>query len=332
MKTLEDATRGIRHQVRGVWLCLACAAISMASCGKPPSAPPETEAAAEGAKELHLVVVGEFPAAAVEELGELLAWLNTGLSSAGLHMRAQVARSVPEAADWLATGKADFYLDSPYPILLARSLSGCRPVLRRWKYGSPTYGSALFVREDSGIRELADLLGKTLAFEDRYSSSSFFLPVDHLLAAGLEGTFIGSAEDPVPVDRLGFVFSGGDANTMHWVLAGKVAAGAMNPWNLDQLSADSRDQLRILATTEEVPRHLLAVRSDLDPAIEAKVLELLRSADASSAGREMLASFSSTDRFDEIPEAFQNEIDPLQESVVRLDALVSSSGVADGGP
>ncbi len=322
-----------RRLKRDLLLALAAATLYLGGCGEAAAPPPELAATAESATtELTVVVVGEYPASAVAELGGFLSWLNKGLAPEGLRMGAEVAGSVPEAAEWLASGAVDFYLDSPHPILLARHLSGCRPMLRRWKYGTATYDSVIFTREDSGVKELAGLLGKTIAFEDRYSSSSFFMPVEWLMSKGLDGVFMPSAADPVPSDRLGFVFSGGDSNTMHWVLAGKVVAGAMNPWNLDNMAADSRAQLRVLTTTEETPRHLVAVRSDLDAAIERKVRDLLLSAHLSPEGREMLAGFSSTDRFDEIPADFMGEIDRLQEAVVRLDAMVSSSLAGGGAP
>ncbi len=303
------------------WLCL----LTLVACEPVAVVPEGSSTDRDDLTQLTLVVVGAYPASAVNEMGGLLTWLNERLAEDGLRVGVRVASSVPEAASWLASGEADFYLDSPHPILLARHLSGCRPILRRWKYGSPTYESQIFVRKDSGIRDLEGLRGRTIAFEDRYSSSSFFLPVNFLITSGLEGTFLRQADDPVPEDRLGFVFSGGDLNTMHWVLASKVTAGAMNAWNVDSLASGERAQLRVLATTEEIPRHLIAARSDLDPVAEARVREVLMAANEDPAGQEMLAEFSSTDRFDDIPADFLAVIDHIQESAVSLDQLVSEA-------
>lgn len=304
---------------------LVLALLAFNACDPVDVAPEEALTSRADLTELTLVVVGAYPASAVAEMGGLVAWLNERLAADKLRVGVRVAPTVPQAAAWLMSGEADLYLDSPHPILLARHISGCRPILRRWKYGTPTYNSMIFVRQDSGIQDIDGLRGRTIAFEDRYSSSSFFLPVDLLMANGLEGTFLRQADDQVPADRLGFVFSGGDSNTMHWVLAGKVAAGAMNEWNVESLANDEREQLRALATTDEIPRHLVAVRPDLDPAAEAKVRELLMSAHQSPSGQEMLAEFSSTDRFDAIPADFLAAIDRIQASVVSLDQLVSEA-------
>jgi len=282
---------------------------------------------------LTLVVVGSFPASAISELGGFVSWLNQGLQDEKLRFEVRVAMSVPEAASWLAAGEADFYLDSPHPILLARHLSDCRLFLNRWKFGTETYRSVIFARRDASLEDLEALRGRTIAFEDRYSASSFFLPVDHLSANGLDGVFLQSPDAAVPEDQAGFVFSGGDSTTIHWVLAGKVGAGALNEWNFKRIADDDRKQLQVLATTGEIPRHILAVRAGLDPAVEARVRELLLSAHESPEGREMLAGFSATERFAAVPEGFNAAIESVQALVVRLDALVSAAegGAAQGG-
>ncbi len=281
----------------------------------------EPSAAASG-DQLVLAIVASYPASALEELTLFSHWMNERLAADELRLAVKVAATVPEVASWLKEGEADFFVDSPHPVLLARALSGCRPILRRWKFGSPTYQSVFFVRDDSGIRDWSDLSGRILAFEDRYSASSFFLPMGLLLDEGIEGVFIEEVGVGVPEDRPAWVFSGGDSTTMHWVLAGKVAAGVMNEWNFNRFSGQDKDQLRVLATTEAVPRGLLAVRSDLDPEVERKVVELLLSANEDPVGREALEAFSATDRFDEIPPRFLERVEPLQELVVQIDAMV----------
>jgi len=275
--------------------------------------------------QLTLVTVAAFPNSAIAEMAVLNSWLNEQLASEGIQVGIRVARTVPEVAEWLVSGEGDFYLDSPYPVLLARSLSGCRPILRRWKFGSPTYRSVIFAHQDSAVGRLEELLGHTISFEDRYSSSSFYLPFDFLQSKGIDGVFLARAGDPVPSDRVGFVFAGEDRTTMHWVLAGKVPAGAMNEWNFGKLAGEEREKLKILATTSEIPRYLVAAREGLDPVYEGKVRDLLLSAHLNPSGQEMLKAYSSTERFDELPADFLQNMDRLQTLVTRLEDLVDAS-------
>ena len=291
-----------------------------------PSMVEEGSVVGDGGEVLVLAIVAEFPASALAEIEAFSSWLNSHWGQGGQRIVVRAARSVPEVAQWLRDGDADFFMDSPLPVLLARHLSGCRPVLRRWKYGEPAYKSVFFVRADSDIQSLEDLVGRVLAFEDRYSSSSFFLPMEHLLNSGLQGAFLPRVDEPVLGSHVGLVFSGGDSTTMHWVLAGKVAAGAMNEYGFHRYSGDELSKLRVVAWTDEIPRGLVAVRHDLAPDIENRLVELLLAADDDPAGREMLQTFSATDRFDEIPDAFIERMGQMQETIVLIDEMAGGLG------
>ena len=280
---------------------------------------------------LVLATVDDYPDSAIAELDVLVSWLNANLAEEGLQLEIRIAGSVPEVARGLAAAEIDFYLDSPHPVLLARSLGPCRPILRRWKFGTPTYRSVIFTLEGHGATDLEGLRGRRVALEDRFSSSSFFLPVTYLFEQGLEGPFLPDAETEAPQDRPGYVFSGGDTNSMFWVLAGKVSAAAMNEWNFEQLSGDERDRLHILATTDEIPRHLLAVREDLPRDLEEKVRRLLLQAHESPEGQRMLEQFSSTAQFDPIPDEFLQKMGAIQDSVVHLHEIVNQSSLPAAG-
>ena len=93
-----------------------------------------------------------------------------------------------EMAKLLKSGDVNIYFDSPCPALTAMHRSGAKPFLRRWKNGIASYYTEIFVRKDSGIEKLEDLKGKVIAFEDPYSTSSYFLPKSILTGAGIKMT------------------------------------------------------------------------------------------------------------------------------------------------
>ncbi len=81
-----------------------------------------------------------------------------------------------------------------------------------------SFKSVFVARTDSGIKELADLKGKTFAFGSVSSTSGHLMPRHFLKAAGV---------DPER-DFKKFGFSGAHDATAAWVAAGRVDAGALN--------------------------------------------------------------------------------------------------------
>jgi phosphonate transport system substrate-binding protein len=81
-----------------------------------------------------------------------------------------------------------------------------------------SFKSVFVTRTDSGIKELADLKGKTFAFGSVSSTSGHLMPRHFLKAAGI---------DPER-DFKKFGFSGAHDATAAWVAAGRVDAGALN--------------------------------------------------------------------------------------------------------
>ena len=81
-----------------------------------------------------------------------------------------------------------------------------------------SFKSVFVTRTDSGIKELADLKGKTFAFGSVSSTSGHLMPRHFLKAAGIEPER----------DFKKFGFSGAHDATAAWVAAGRVDAGALN--------------------------------------------------------------------------------------------------------
>ena len=81
-----------------------------------------------------------------------------------------------ELAQLLIDHKIDFFMDSPYPTHRVNAHAGSRLLARRWKNGVSEYRSVIITRKDSGIARLEDLRGTIIAFEDRDSTSGYFLP------------------------------------------------------------------------------------------------------------------------------------------------------------
>lgn len=207
-------------------------------------------------------------------------------------------------ASWLASGKGDVYFDSPYPAMVVSELSGAQPALRRWKGGDAAYHSIIFTRADSDIRSIEDLNGGTLAFEEPSSTSGYMLPLGYLVEAGLRLVEDQEAEQ-VSADAIGYVFSESGNNSIQWGLAQRVEAAAVGVPDFEEIPPAVREQLRILAETEALPRHLVVLSPTLTPAEVEAITATLLAMDETAAGRETLTSFEATAQFDEFPEGVE---------------------------
>lgn len=212
-----------------------------------------------------------------------------------------VARSVSEMAGLLKEGKVDIYIDSPFPALAVSRLSESKLLLRRWKKGVGEYRSVLFARADGRIHRVEDLKGGTVAFEEPFSTTGYFLPKMGLVQRGFQLIPKTDPAEPVGADETGYVFANDDENIAVWVLRGKVAAGAMDDQSFPRKMGAQLRSVKILETSPPVPRQIVSIRADLSPQLVSKIRDILLGMDRSDEGKKALQRFERTTKFDELP-------------------------------
>jgi phosphonate transport system substrate-binding protein len=124
--------------------------------------------------------------------------------------------------------------------------------------GKPSFKGVIVVKEGSTISSLADLKGKKFAFGDHGSTLSAYVPAHMLIKAGV---FDALAEHK---------FLGSHDNVAQAVLKGFFDAGAMQPAVLKQYQG-----LKVLAESDPVPEHCIAVGGRIDDATFKKIQEAL---------------------------------------------------------
>ena len=204
-------------------------------------------------------------------------------------------------AGYLRTGKVDLYVDSPLVALAVNQKSGSRLLVRRWKKGIADYHAVVFARKDSGITNAEDLVGRVVAFEEPFSSSGHLLPRIAISQQGLHFAPVAGPQDSPESERIGFIFSGDDENTMEWVLRGRVDAGAMSQANFDELAKGGQAELQIIIQTNSIPRHVVSVAPNLTETMYQPIKAALLDMHRSEEGQGVLKSFERTARFDDIP-------------------------------
>jgi phosphonate transport system substrate-binding protein len=128
----------------------------------------------------------------------------------------------------------------------------------------PHYKSTIITRPDSGIENLGDLRGKTLAFVDPTSTSGYLYPRKGLVEAGLDPdkdlgrtTFAGGHDAVALAVKNGTVDAGAVADVLH---ARMVRGGII-----------SRGDTEIIWESEPIPGDPVAVRADLPPDLKRRI-------------------------------------------------------------
>jgi len=281
------------------------------------AAGPVTEAPRAGA----VLTVGSISRTQKEEVATFQPfadYLAGRLKAAGIARgRVLVATSMREMADLMKKREVDIFIDSPFPIAVVGELSGARPFLRRWKKGMVEYHSVIFVRRESGIETVQDLKGKMVAFDERFSTSGYLLPKATLKKAGLTLTEYANPAAKVSSNHVGYVFTNDEENTMFWVLRKRVAAGVLSDGDFTELAKERIGELKVLLRTVTVPRHVVSHRADLSPGLLAAVEDVLVNMDRDAEGRQALARFQKTTKFDRFPQGAEAAFQPIRE-LVRL--------------
>ncbi len=285
--------------------------------------PTVTETVIENEAGVALVIgdISDEPAETIKGTQPLADYLAAQLADQGIsHGEVKIAPDLDTMIKWMKDGEVDIYFDSPYPALVISQEAGATPILRRLKYGVDQYHSVFISKTDSDLAELADLQGEMVAFEEAFSTSSYMLPLAFLIEHNMNPTLKSSLETAVSPDEVGYVFSTADNTTIQWIISGKVPVGVIDNVTFGRLPEETQAELKIIAETEDVPRQLVLVSSDLSEPLIAAIKQKLLAMEENEAGQEALEIFLTT-KFDEFPDGAKKSLERMGE----LYALVQNA-------
>jgi phosphonate transport system substrate-binding protein len=216
-------------------------------------------------RSLHLVLTpSQKPTdllATGEEFAQLLARL------VGMPVRVTVASDYAAVIEALRNRTADLAFVHPVGYVLASREAKATIVAKNLWHGKSTFTSRIFVRRDSGVRQLEDLRGKTMAFVDPASSSGYTYPMVLLIQRGLVRN-----RDPKTFFRE-VVFAGSHDAAMRALVNGHVDSIASFDLAREQYLKDPAERERIvfIAETPAIPEAGIAARDGLDADTFARV-------------------------------------------------------------
>jgi phosphonate transport system substrate-binding protein len=228
----------------------------------------------------------EAPTELVRKFEPLGAYLSSRL---GMEVKFLPVTDYPAVVEGLAGGHVDLAWLGGFTFVQARRRTGTAiPLVQRAE--DARFHSKFITLPGSGIRSLADLKGKKLAFGSVSSTSGHLMPRYFLMKAGI---------DP-DKDLARYAFSGAHDATVKWVEAGKVDAGALNEsvWQklVDEKKVDPA-KVVVFYTTPDFYDYNWTVRGDLDPKIREKLAAAFLALDPANPDHKKILDLQRATRF-----------------------------------
>jgi len=182
----------------------------------------------------------------------------------GVSFDLHVGQSYGAVVEAMTARLADIAFFGPVSYLEARQRGAAELLAVAVEDNASIYYAGIFVRAGSPIRSLADLRGKSVAFGDVNSTSSFAYPVAMIISAGLD-----------PVKDLGPVrMTGSHASSLNALAAGQVDAACASFDSFEkavQQNVLDPKTVRVLARSEPIPYPPLAMHPQLPDALKARL-------------------------------------------------------------
>jgi phosphonate transport system substrate-binding protein len=189
---------------------------------------------------------------------------DTVTKATGLHFDIKVGQTYGAVVEAICAGVTEIAFFGPASYLPARE-RGCAELLAvDVNHGQAVYYSGIFVPAGSPVTALADLKGRSMAFGDANSTSSFVYPVAMLLAAGL---------DPAK-DLAAVRMTGSHANSLKALAEGRVDAAAASFDSFEKAVNQKvlePGRFRVLAKSDPIPNPPIAMSTKLPAEVKARL-------------------------------------------------------------
>lgn len=162
-------------------------------------------------------------------------------------------------------GRIDLAYFGPLSYVMAKSKSDIEAFAAIVKKGSATYQGVVIGNASAGVSTLADIKGKDMAYGDPASTSSHLIPKSILAAEGL-----------VHGDDYKEHFLGAHDAVALTVQNGKAQAGGLSRPIFESLvekGVIKADKVNVITYSKPFPQYPWTMRSDLAPALKAKIKE-----------------------------------------------------------
>lgn len=192
-------------------------------------------------------------------------------------------------------------MDSPFLV----------PVAARVKENDKNYRSLFIARKDSGIKTIEDLKGKSFAFGDPYSTSSFLVPLYHLDKMGIVPERFFSKTVTIPKQD----------SIIYSILNRTVDCGALASFIFNEQEESLKERFGIIFESNPFPLGPFVVNSSLGKETVEKTRKFLLNLANTEEGRRALAQ-ADLDPFMDVKKSDYDWLRVIADSGYTLDASI----------
>ncbi len=204
----------------------------------------------------------------------------------GIKVRLTILSKYGDVIDSFVSMKMDGAFFEAFTATLAISKLKVEPITKQLNInGTSTIKSYIFVRRDSGIESVKDMKDKRIAFVDRATASGYVFAIAFFKDNGVSN-----------IDKYfsGYFFTGSYDSAVYAVLDNRAdvgTAGSRFYQRVLEKHPGIKDELKIIATSQEVPDTTLCLRNDISPELKLGLEKALLDMDKNPEGKEVLKKF-----------------------------------------
>lgn len=266
------------------------------------------------------------PARHYGQLKPLLDYVVPRMAEVGIREgRILMANDVPMMQSYLRRGRVDWVTETTAAGMLLAERAGAGLLLLSERSGRSQYSSVVFSRNDSGIGSLQDLRGHSIAFQNRASTSAYFVPAGLLLDAGMTLELLASPLDQPAADAVGYLFARSDGNVIAWVEKGLVAAGSVSDIDWERMRSEQSSEhsgLREVMRSAPFPRGVEMVRAGIAADVRERLRAVLLAAADDDEGRTALKAYFGTTGFHSADADESAALARMRTRVLRVKAVL----------
>lgn len=264
-------------------------------------------------KEIRIGWISQSPEEQGKKLEPFADYLEKKLKPSGFeNVRVVISGSVHSMAYLIDRDKVDLLFESIMPTLGIAQITDMDYLLRQWKNGLKEYRSVVVVQNEENIQNLKQLKGYAFAMYKPFSSSGYLLARYHMEKEGMKFHRMKRADEKIPNNEVGYLFSFDREASLRWVELGNRRAAVISDYFFGSAN-DFNKKLKVVFTSPSIYRHVVSARADLNPKVRETIVEILLNMDEDPEGRKVLQTFSNTLRFDKFPggaETFEKSLEP----------------------